>query len=140
MCTVSRPETADRAYGLGTFKKIVDQSREYQMPIHWLHHFSDTLIYPKLREALRYFKANSYGPRNVSTNAILLNDDKIDMLLEYGGNVLCCIDTMDPVAYKKIRNNNHFEKVKHNIEKFITERDRRNSDTTTTIQFFAYRA
>lgn len=120
---------------LELFKKIVDQSREYQMPIHWLHHFGDTLIYPKLREALRYFKNHGYGPGNVSTNAILLNDDKIDMLLEYGGSVLCCIDTMDPDAYKKIRNNNYFEKVKNNIEKFIVERNRRKSDTIITIQF-----
>lgn len=117
------------------FKTIVDQSKKFEMPIHWLHHFGDTLIYPKLREALQYFKQHGYGPGSVSTNAILLNDEKIDMLLEYGGNVLCCLDTMDPVAYKLIRNNNHYERVRHNIEKFIAERDRRNSDTKIVVQF-----
>lgn len=120
---------------LGLFKKIVDQSKQYQMPIHWLHHFGDTLIYPHLREALQYFKSNGYGPGNVSTNAILLNEEKIDILLEYGGNILCCIDTMDPVAYKKIRNNNHFERVKRNIENLISERNRRNSDAQVVVQF-----
>lgn len=120
---------------INLFKKIVDQSKQYKMPIHWLHHFGDTLIYPKLNEALQYFKKHGYGPGNVSTNAILLNNEKIDILLDYNSSVLCCIDTLDSIAYKKIRNNKHFEKVKSNIENFITERDRRNSDTKIIIQF-----
>lgn len=121
------------------FKELVDQSAFYKMPIHWMHHFGETLLYPHLREALRYFRANGYGPGHVSTNAIALNAEHIDILLESASYVLCCIDTLDPEAYVKIRNNKHFERVKQNIENFITERNRRNLNTKIVIQFLRTR-
>ncbi|WP_109095387.1 radical SAM protein [Azospirillum sp. TSH64] len=136
MC--ARPAGLNRNIGhmdLDLFKTIVDQSWVNQMPIHWFHHFGETLAYPYLREALSYFKEHGYGPGRVSTNAILLNDEKIDLLLENASYVLCCLDSMQPEAYRRIRNNNHFEKVKDNISKFIRENERRGSNTTIVVQF-----
>lgn len=116
------------------FKKIVDQSALYKMPIHWLHHFGETLMYPYLEEALLYFKKHGYGPGSISTNALLLDDKKIDILLQYDREVLCCIDTMDAEAYKNIRNNDHFERVKNNITHFIKKRNDSKSNVKIAIQ------
>ena len=117
------------------FKEIVDQSRYYQMPIGWLHHFGETLMYPKLREALSYFKANGFGNGAISTNAILLNEEKRDILLENSRYILCDMDSMDPVAYKNIRNNKFFKRVRDNISSLIAARDQRGIDCKIVVQF-----
>lgn len=120
---------------LDLFKEIVDQSRYYQMPIGWMHHFGETLMYPHLREALSYFKQNGYGNGAISTNAILLNEEKRDILLENSKYILCDMDSMDPDAYKNIRNNKFFTRVRDNISNLIAERDKRGVDCKIVIQF-----
>lgn len=120
---------------IGLFKEIVDQSTRFKMPIHWFHHFGEPLLYPHLREALRYFRAHGTGPGGVSTNALLLNEERIDILLESAGYILCCMDSMDPEAYRNIRNNPHFEKVRSNVASLIAERDRRNAECQIVVQF-----
>lgn len=120
---------------LDLFKEIVDQSAYYKLPIGWFHHFGETLMYPHLREALAYFRKNGYGTGAVSTNAILLNENKRNILLENAKYILCCIDTMDPTAYQEIRNNPYFEKVRDNISKLIEERNKRGSDVEISVQF-----
>jgi MoaA/NifB/PqqE/SkfB family radical SAM enzyme len=135
MC--ARSSGLERAVGhmdLGLFKEIVDQSKYYKMPIGWLHHFGETLMYPKLREALSYFKARGIGNGAVSTNAILLDKEHIEILLENAKVILCCMDTMDPDAYKKIRCNDKFDIVRSNIQQLIVERDKRGVDCRIAIQ------
>lgn len=120
---------------LALFRAVVDQSRENNFPIHWLHHFGETLIYPELEAALEYFKNFGLGPGAVSTNAILLNKDKREILLRHAKRVLCCMDSMDSVAYRKIRNNNYFERVKENIASLIDEKQTSQSSTEIIVQF-----
>lgn len=117
------------------FKEIVEQSKRYNMPIGWLHHFGETLMYPHLEEALRYFKQYGLGRGAISTNAILLTDSKRRILLENASYILCCMDTMDPESYKQIRNNDFFERVRSNISRLISDRNRRNIDCKIGIQF-----
>jgi sulfatase maturation enzyme AslB (radical SAM superfamily) len=135
MC--ARSSGLTRAIGhmdLGLFKEIVDQSKHHHMPIGWLHHFGETLMYPKLREALSYFRARGLGNGAVSTNAILLDKEHIDVLLENAKVILCCIDTLDPEAYQKIRCNDKFDTVRSNIQQLIAERNRRGVDCKIAIQ------
>jgi hypothetical protein len=117
------------------FKDIVDQSARFKMPIHWLHHFGETMLYPHLREVLQYFQQHGFGRGAVSTNAIVMDAERVDILLDHASYILCCLDTMEPEAYAKIRNNRHFEKVKTNIERLVTEHERRNSQAQVVIQF-----
>ena len=120
---------------INLFRKIVLEASTLKMPIHWLHHFGETLAYPHLEEALVFFKEHGYGPGAVSTNVILLNDEKIEILLNNCSYILCCIDSMDPEAYVKIRVNKHFEKVKTNIEKLIRRHRETGSKAKIAIQF-----
>jgi MoaA/NifB/PqqE/SkfB family radical SAM enzyme len=120
---------------LDLFKEIVDQSAHYKMPIGWFHHFGETMMYPHLREALAYFKEKGVGTGAVSTNAILLNENKRDILLENARYVLCCMDTMDEDAYLNIRNNPYYSRVRDNIADLISERDKRGSDCRIGVQF-----
>ena len=120
---------------IGLFREIVDQSARYQMPIHWFHHFGEPLLYPHFREASEYFRKKGFGRGAISTNALLLNDDKIDILLENCSYVLCCVDSANPEAYVKIRANNHHKKVVKNVANLIAERDKRNANTQIVVQF-----
>ena len=120
---------------IALFKEIVDQSKFYNMPIGWMHHFGETLMYPHLREALSYFKQNGLGNGAISTNAILLNEEKRDILLENSRYILCDMDSMNPDAYKNIRNNKFFTRVRDNIANLIAERDKRGVDCKIVVQF-----
>jgi len=120
---------------LDLFKEIVDQSKFYQMPIGWMHHFGETLMYPHLREALSYFKEHGLGNGAISTNAILLNEEKRDILLENSKYILCDMYSMNPDAYKNIRNNKFFTRVRNNIANLIAERDKRGVDCKIVVQF-----
>ena len=117
------------------FKDIVNQSKFYNMPIGWFHHFGETLMYPHLREALSYFKQNGLGRGAISTNAILLNEEKRDILLENASYILCCMDSMDPDAYKQIRANKFYKRVRDNISNLIAERNKRGIDCKIVVQF-----
>lgn len=121
------------------FREIVDQSSRYHMPIHWLHHFGEPLIYRHLCEALTYFRQKGLGRGAISTNALLLDDDKIDILLENCTYVLCCVDSSVPEFYSKIRNNNHHQLVCDNVAKLIAERNRRSADCQIVVQFLRTR-
>lgn len=135
MCAISNArKRVPGDMDLSLFKLIVDQSKAYEMPIHWFHHFGEPLLYPGLREALHYFKSNGIGPGAISTNALLLDEERIDILLENSNCVLCCLDTMDIDAYRKIRNNANFELVKRNISNLISERNKRGNDCQIIIQ------
>jgi radical SAM protein with 4Fe4S-binding SPASM domain len=121
------------------FREIVDQSSRYQMPIHWFHHFGEPLLYPHLRQAMAYFRQKGLGRGAISTNAHLLDDDKIDILLENCTYVLCCVDSSVPEFYAKIRNNNRHQRVCDNITKLIAERNRRDADCQIVLQFLRTR-
>jgi hypothetical protein len=120
---------------IGLFREIVDQSASNDMPIHWFHHFGEPLIYPHFREAMTYFRRKGLGRGAISTNALLLNDDKIDILLESCTYVLCCVDSAVPEFYSKIRNSSQHQRVCDNVAKLIAERNRRNADCQIVVQF-----
>lgn len=120
---------------LDLFKEVVTQSTHYKMPIGWFHHFGETLLYPHLEEALVYFNEHGIGYGGVSTNAILLNKEKREILINNAKHVLCDVDSMYPEAYRKIRNNDNHEKILSNVKYFIEERKRSNSNCEITIQF-----
>jgi len=117
------------------FKEIVDQSKYYSMPIGWFHHFGETLLYPHLREALAYFKARGVGNGAISTNALLLNEEKRDILIENASYVLCCVDSMRDEAYQHIRNNKKHALVLENVKSLIEERNKNRGECKIVIQF-----
>jgi sulfatase maturation enzyme AslB (radical SAM superfamily) len=117
------------------FREIVDQSYHHDMPIHWFHHFGEPLLYPHFREAMSYFRKHGHGRGAISTNALLLDDDKIEILVENCRYVLCCVDSSVPEFYAQIRNNNHHQRVCDNVSKFIAARNRRGADCQIVIQF-----
>ncbi len=120
---------------INLFREIVDQSVSQNMPIHWFHHFGEPLMYKHFREAMTYFRQKGLGRGSISTNAVLLNDDKIDILLENCSYVLCCVDSSLPDAYAQIRGNTHHDRVCDNVARFIAERNKRNADCEIVIQF-----
>ncbi len=56
MCALPQMVRPKGIMDIEMFKSIVDQSREFKMPIHNFHVFGDPLIYPKLEEDMQYFK------------------------------------------------------------------------------------
>lgn len=136
-CTMCQRRNMKRTHGhmdLNLLKKIIDQ----KFPISWFHQWGEPLLYPHLREVLEYFKHNGQGDGAtdgaISTNAILMNKAKREILLENANMVLCCVDSARPNAYNKIRNNKHYDLVCENIRKLIEEKIKTNSPCKIFIQ------
>ncbi|PCI34944.1 MAG: hypothetical protein COB53_11505 [Elusimicrobia bacterium] len=119
MCALPQMVRPKGIMKLEMFKSIVDQSVKYKMPIHNFHVFGDPLIYPQLEEAMKYFKAHGYGPGVLSTNGVLLNDERIDILVKNVRNVLIAMDSMDEKVYSVLRNNDKYHLLTENIDKLI---------------------
>jgi hypothetical protein len=104
---------------LGLFKRIVDMSRESRFPIGWLHVFGDPLLYPGLKEALKYFRENGFGRGELSTNGMLINNQNIGFIIEYAKVIHVALDSTDAVAYRTLRNGGDHATVIGNIKRLI---------------------
>jgi len=91
---------------------------------------NEPLMSPHFVEILRL--ASGYKVPNVNffTNGLLLNDSKIDAIIQYGVTQLCIsIDGATAATYNAIRRDGDFDHLIHNVKRFIARRDAMQSAT-----------
>jgi radical SAM protein with 4Fe4S-binding SPASM domain len=116
------------------FKKVVDQAEKN---IHFLSLASrgEPMLCPEIGKMLDYTK-NKFINLKLNTNASLLNEKNINMILSSGvKTVVFSVDAADKVLYEKLRVNGKFEKVIKNIKLFndIKKNDFPNSALITRV-------
>ncbi|MBV9300673.1 MAG: radical SAM protein [Acidobacteriaceae bacterium] len=91
---------------------------------------NEPLMSPHFVEILRL--ASGYKVPNVNffTNGLLLNDNKIDAIIQSGVTQLCIsIDGATAATYNAIRRDGDFDHLIHNVKRFIARRNAMQSAT-----------
>lgn len=118
-CLRDKMERAQGHIDFETFKKIVDESKRFRFPIHWLHHLGESLLHPNLGKMLHYFYQNGLGPGGISTNGLLLNGANINIIKKYCKIILVALNSSRKNVYQVIKNDNNYNIVCDNIKKLI---------------------
>jgi sulfatase maturation enzyme AslB (radical SAM superfamily) len=121
------------------FKKIIDGIIENKNKFVNFNpfHRGEALLHPDFNKMMKYVinqsEVNSpfFDFMVLHTNANLLDNEKIDLLLDIGsqrvfkypGNLFFSIDAASTQSYNKIRPGGNYEKVVDNIKKFILKRE-----------------
>lgn len=102
-----------------TFKKIIDEIKNYPQGLVWTHLFGEPLLHPQLIEFIKY--AKNVGVRiGVSTNCMLLDKKMSKKLLDTNlDNIILCLDAYISSTYEKLRVGLDYFKVVKNIENFL---------------------
>lgn len=112
------------------YKKIIDEGMERGLNAISLHNIGEPLIRSDIFDFLKYGSNAGLLDIFLSTNGTLLNEEASEKLIDYGLTRLnVSLDAFTEETYKKMRNNNQFNKVKENIEKFLEIRKKKNSKT-----------
>ncbi len=117
-------QKADMDWNLYTH--IIDALAEYGASDLELQRFGESLLYPRLGEAIRYAKARGVGPLRIITNGMLLTPKKTDELLDSGlDQMRFSLDTLDKAEYEEIRQGGRLDQTVGNLDHFLKERARR---------------
>lgn len=114
-------------------KKIADESKDKTKNCY-LHQIGEPLLYPLLTSAI-IMMHDAGIHTSLSTNAMLLTEDRSSMLLESKlDEISLCLDSIDKNNYESIRRGANFETVYNNIRKFIFLKNKTNSTIRTIVQ------
>ena len=108
------------------FTKIVDEITENDQPMLLrIAGDGEPMIHKKLVEMVQYAKENCQAVVNLTTNGILIDRAKTDLLLKAGIDLVdFSIDAYSKEAYEIVRRGGKYERLISNILGFV---DRRNS-------------
>ena len=110
------------------FQKIVDEAVKYGTKAFSLHVFGESLLYPKIFEAISYIKNKDKNISiTLSTNGTLLNHNKNTQLLESGIDILILsLDGATKETYEQVRVGAKFDEVIQTIKDLLTQKKERN--------------
>ena len=121
-CPYCSNSVLDRKRGYidwGLLEKTVDESSDGRHNISMLHGTGEPLLWDRLEEVIRLIKARKAGDASFATNGTLLNERRIESLLEAGlGFIRVSLDSMDEKIYKQTRGAD-VHKVIQNIQSLI---------------------
>jgi radical SAM protein with 4Fe4S-binding SPASM domain len=113
---------------LELFKKIIDQVESHAELVYLSGGLGDPMLHPDIGSMIQYGKSRGVII-GVSTNATMLNDKNINMLLESQTDILLLsLDGATKETHESIRVGSVFEKTMGGVEKFLTEKERRGLD------------
>jgi len=103
----------------GTFKKIIDSSKDLKIKTVLLQNFGEPFLHKSIFKMIGYACKNIENV-NVVTNGSLLNNRNIRRLMNTAVKELSVsLDSMNPEVYNKIRRNLNFSDVFRNIENLV---------------------
>lgn len=121
--SLKRPQ-ADMEWDLYTH--IIDEIAGLGAWYVGLNRFGESLLYPRLAEAIRYAKSRGIERVLLITNGTLVTPEKTAELLESGlDSISFSLDTLDKVEYEANRRGAQLERTMANVDQFIEERARR---------------
>lgn len=112
-----------RNLDLKLHKKLIDEvARDGAGYCRYLRYaaLGETLLHPNFIEMIKYAGKHSGMPLNITTNGLLLTEEKASQLLKAGVNTFdISIDAYSDEVYRKIRRNGNLLKVRANCLKLI---------------------
>jgi radical SAM protein with 4Fe4S-binding SPASM domain len=118
---------------LGLYKKIVEDCKDY-VEFLWPYGIGEPMIHPNIFEMIRITR--EAGIRTgMSTNATLLDDRRIDQLLDSGLDYLIlAFDGASKETYEKYRAGATFEKTRANVLDLLNRKLERKSKIYVVMQ------
>lgn len=119
MCPNKDLKSKDRGFmDIVLYKKIIDEAAEFAFDVN-LAHRGESLLHPRLSEAIDYAKGKSLYTR-LHTNGSLLTESLSRRIIQSGLDRLSfSFDGYDKETYEKIRRGGDFEKTVDNIIRFL---------------------
>lgn len=98
------------------YKKIIDEAANH-LPIKLVLFFrGESLMHPQFMDCLRYAKERKIGPIQFASNALALNEDTVDKMLDIGIDFISfSLDTLNPELYKKTRLSGNLKTSMENV-------------------------
>jgi radical SAM protein with 4Fe4S-binding SPASM domain len=139
MCPNKDLEKNDRGYmDFEIYRKIIDEARRFVFDIN-LAHRGESLLHPRLIEAIAYAKKSGLYTR-LHTNGSLLTEDLSHQIIQAGLDRLSfSFDGYERDTYERIRKGGDFEKTVSNITRFLEiKREVHSKKPVTAIEVIAF--
>jgi radical SAM protein with 4Fe4S-binding SPASM domain len=118
---------------LDLFKKVIADCKDH-VEFAWPYGIGEPTLHPHIFEMIRVARAAGIHT-GLSTNATLLNDERIDMLLESGLDYLIfAFDGATKKTYETYRTGASFENTRDNILNFLSKKVSRGRRTYVVMQ------
>lgn len=102
-------------------QKVVNECKEHNTPIRLIR-WGEPLLHPEVIDLCRTVKYAGL-PLHITTNGILLTENKMFKLLEMRlDSIIFSFQGATKEGYEKMRNNNQYDLLKENILKFVEMR------------------
>jgi len=123
-----------RFFPFELFRKVADEMGKYPWSILRFHGRGEPLLHPNYVEMISYGKQAGVGTITSFTNAIILNKEMAEAILDAGLDLLeLSIDAYSEEAYRDFRGTDYFHQVVENALNFIRLRNSRGSNTKTRV-------
>ena len=142
MCTIKKLSREKLIMGFETFEHILKKFLPYREKMKFLSMtgMGESLIDKNLPKKIKKAKELGFNGVGFTTNATLLNNEKIQEILDAGLNTLICsIDGMKKETHELIRCGTDFDIVVNNIKNFIIIRNKLRKKTRIVIRFVRQR-
>jgi len=107
------------------FKKIINESAKFGIPIFRPTGFGEPLLYPKILDAIKYAKSKKIRFVLLTTNGILLNKQKALKLMSTGVDKVTFSDeSINEKQYSALRGKREFKTLLENIRYLKNLRDK----------------
>jgi radical SAM protein with 4Fe4S-binding SPASM domain len=108
------------------YKKIVDEGAENGLCALKLSLRGEPLLHPQLSDMIRYAKDKGIIDVYINTNAMLLNENKFEQLIDVGLDRLSIsIEGYEKEVYERYRTGASFEKLLNHVSRLIDIRNQR---------------
>ncbi len=126
MCPVT---TLERPRGMMTkelFTEMVDQCAGRGDFLFFPQGFGESMLHPEWAEMLEYAKNKGIQPITLITNGILLNDERVQHILDLKIDSMCfSVDGVSQETYKEVRVRGDLDRVVSNVKNLIHQRKER---------------
>lgn len=123
-----------RFFPFELFPKIADEMTKYPWSILRFHGRGEPLLHPNYVEMMAYAKKVGVGTVTSFTNAILLDKEKTEAILDTGLDLLeLSIDAFSESLYREFRGTDYFHRVLQNAKNFIKARNKRGNSVKTKV-------
>lgn len=114
LCPISKPDMRPRGHmSLELWDAILDSCVREGHFVEWAHFFGEPLLWKHFFEGMERWRASGISRLGrISTNGLLLSDDKIDCIAESGVAYLrVCLDSTRPEVYRRLRGSQAHDQV-----------------------------
>ncbi len=112
------------------FERLIDEITPFPETILVLHRRGESLLHPRFVDMMNIVK-NKFKEVQLATNATVLNGEKAQAIIDAVTFLSFSIDT--PQSYETKRPPAKYEKVRHDIEKFLRANSRQGNPVRTQV-------